>query len=61
MSDLARDRFINALKILYSIDRYELVEAGVVLYQFEWIKGGFLANPTKAIAKGDVPAVSINY
>lgn len=49
MSDLARDRFMNALRILHSIDKYELADAGVRFGEFGFTWEWFRENPAKAL------------
>jgi hypothetical protein len=49
VSDLARDRFMNALRILHSIDKHELADAGVRFGEFGFTWEWFRENPAKAL------------
>ena len=52
MSDLARDRFMNALRILHSIDRGELEDAlGYCLDILAW--RDFRGNPSRFLMIAD--------
>ena len=50
-NNLARDRFFNALRILYSIDEHELVAEGVKFgaYGLSW--PAFRDNPCRALMR----------
>ena len=49
MSDLARDRFMNALRILHSIDEHELTDVGVKFGEFGFTWEAFYDNPSRAL------------
>lgn len=49
MSDLARDRFMNSLRILHSIDEHELASVGVKFGEFGFTWEAFRDNPSRAL------------
>jgi hypothetical protein len=49
VSDLARDRFMNSLRILHSIDEHELAAVGVKFGEFGFTWESFRNNPSRAL------------